>query len=73
METSLNAGIYYGSVLQGWFIPPATARYRFYMACDEGCILKLGNISNSLSSITTLLNVGSWSDYRYYWKTNDNI
>ena len=73
LETSLNTGTYYGSVLQGWFIPPTTARYRFYMTCDDTCILKLGNASYSLSNITTLLNVGSWCDYRYYWKTNDNV
>ena len=42
METSLNSGQYNGNILQGWFIPPATTSYRFYAACDDQCILKLG-------------------------------
>jgi hypothetical protein len=42
METSINSGYYYGNILQGWFIPPATTSYRFYMACDDNCILKIG-------------------------------
>ena len=46
LETSLSSGYYYGSVLQGWFVPPESTNYRFYMACDDMCILKLGNTFN---------------------------
>ena len=72
METSLNSGSYYGNILQGWFIPPATTSYRFYMSCDDLCLLKLGSTSNQETNLTTLLNVQSYGEYRYYWKTNDN-
>jgi hypothetical protein len=57
METSLNSGLYHGSILNGWFIPPATTSYRFYISCDDFCILKLGTTSNQASNLTTLLNV----------------
>ena len=42
------------------------------MACDDQCILKLGSIPNSLFNLTQLLSVRSWSDYRNFWKSNDN-
>jgi hypothetical protein len=70
-ETPINEGIYYGSVMQAWFNPPVTARYRFYMSCDDNCILKLGSTPNSLSNLTQLLSVLSDSEYRNFWKTND--
>jgi len=36
---------YMTNVFKGWFIPPATTKYRFYQVCDDKCILKLGNVS----------------------------
>jgi len=30
-----------GSVYSGYFKAPATAGYRFYMACDDNCILRM--------------------------------
>jgi len=30
---------FYGNNLRGYFVPPLTTRYRFYMACDDHCLL----------------------------------
>jgi len=35
MEVPYAQGDYYGSVMEGWFIPPETTNYRFYIACDD--------------------------------------
>lgn len=29
---------------KGWFIPPATTRYKFYQACQEKCKISLSNV-----------------------------
>ena len=33
----------YGNIYSGYFKAPATANYRFYMSCDDGCQLYLSN------------------------------
>jgi hypothetical protein len=42
LSTPLDEGTNIGNVFKGWFIPPATTNYKFWMACDDHCILKLG-------------------------------
>lgn len=37
-----NQGDYLGNVFKGWFVPPKTTGYRFYMACDDNCLLRIG-------------------------------
>ncbi len=66
----MNLGDYYGQILRGWFVPPVTARYRFYLACDDYCGLKLGATPNSITSATELLAVLGWSSYRDYYKAD---
>ena len=39
LEGPVKLGDYYGQLFRGWFVPPATTRYRFYMACDDFCKL----------------------------------
>jgi len=37
-ETPLNVkSTNYGNVFSGYFKAPATAQYRFYVTCDDGC------------------------------------
>ena len=36
-----NFGDHIGSVYKAWFVPPKTARYRFYMVCDDYCLMKM--------------------------------
>jgi hypothetical protein len=52
-------------------VPPATANYRFYMACDDSCRLFLNNQTGNSSSPTRLLSVGNNSPYRNYWINSD--
>jgi hypothetical protein len=37
---------YSGSVYSGYFKPPTTGTYRFYMSCDDSCILNM-NVNGS--------------------------
>lgn len=43
MAIPYGQGERYGSMLEGWFIPPATTAYRFYLACDDYCQLEMNN------------------------------
>jgi len=48
-ETPLNVkSNNYGNIFSGYFKAPATAMYRFYVSCDDGCWLSLNNGSESL-------------------------
>lgn len=42
LATPKDEGTNIGNVFKGWFVPPASANYKFYMSCDDHCILKLG-------------------------------
>ena len=44
-ENPFNEGNFLGNVYKGWFVAPATTRYRFYITCDDLCKLNLGNTS----------------------------
>jgi hypothetical protein len=35
LESSENLGDRIAHEYKGWFVPPATTRYRFYMSCDD--------------------------------------
>jgi hypothetical protein len=41
MESSPNIGDRFAHVYKGWFVPPASTRYRFYMSCDDHCQVKM--------------------------------
>jgi hypothetical protein len=51
MEAPYEIGNQYANIFKGWFVAPATTRYRFYIACDDICDLKLGNTPNSIENI----------------------
>jgi hypothetical protein len=61
---------YIANKLQGWFIPPATTRYRFYQACDAACRLKVGTTANDATNPTTAITAG-WSSSRDFFKVTD--
>jgi hypothetical protein len=44
--TPYNEGNYIGNVFKGWFIPPVSTEYRFYMACDDYCLLRMGKTAD---------------------------
>ena len=48
-EVFTNIGDKLGYEMEGWFIAPATAEYRFHMTCDDNCKVEMGlNTSDSL-------------------------
>jgi len=50
-DDAINRDVNYQQKLSGWFTAPATANYRFYIACDDACKLLL-DAENPLSSGT---------------------
>lgn len=48
-------------------MPPVTGKYKFWMACDDVCLLRFGETPKSTASLTTLLDVTKYSGYRDYW------
>jgi len=44
-----------GKRLRSWFVAPTTARYRFYMNCDDKCNLYLGETPGSAEDPTLIL------------------
>jgi len=64
-------GEYYGQVFKGWFIPPETTEYRFYMACDDHCKLRLGETPNVVESPKEILNVAAWTPFRDFLRSHD--
>jgi len=54
MEVPKDVGSQLANVMKGWFIPPATTRYRFYIACDDMCHLNLGSTPNSIDDVTEI-------------------
>jgi hypothetical protein len=63
-----------GSRYRGWFIPPATSNYRFYMGCDDRCTLKFNNVSDTSSNTATIIDdlSDAWSPRRNYYRPNRN-
>ena len=56
LSAERNFGDKLGSVYKTWFVPPKTTRYRFYMICDDYCLLKMGECPNSFSPLSTMVN-----------------
>ena len=44
-----------GNIYTGYFKAPITGRYRFYMTCDDFCLLNLGNAPMNPNNTTKLL------------------
>jgi hypothetical protein len=68
-----NEGNHHGNVYKGWFIPPASTKYTFWMACDDHCILKLGqnkSVGNTTENVRDIIKIYSWSGHRDYFKAD---
>jgi len=68
-ETPYNEGSSLANRMKGWFVPPATTKYRFYMSCSTKCKLLLGETSGSTSSPTKILETSDKklvSEFRNY-------
>jgi len=55
--------------MKGYFVPPLNARYRFYMACDDNCLLDFAMLPNDRTNATRILSVyGHTRTPRGYWE-----
>lgn len=70
METPYNQDERMENIFKGWFIPPATTRYRFYQACDNYCRIYLSNVSGSVDAKERLTYSTSASNYRDWWEAS---
>ena len=43
LEAPYNNGENVGNHYKGWFVPPLSGRYRFYISCDDDCKLLFKN------------------------------
>lgn len=65
-----NHGTFIGNYLKGWFIPPATTRYRFYASCDTACKFYMGLNTSTPTTVTQIVDAWHWSYPRDYFNTN---
>lgn len=67
-------GNYLGNVYKGWFVPPKTTQYRFYMACDDNCLLKLGKTPDvgpeGFNATEDIITTNGYTDNRAYHKVD---
>lgn len=68
MQTPHQMGDSYSSAMRGWFVAPATTRYRFYLACDDHCNINLGNEPMNSTSTTKINWNTAWTDHRNFWE-----
>ena len=57
---------YTGNIMNGWFVPPATTRYKFFLSCGSNCIMRIGDYANQKENKTQHARVGSYSPYNQY-------
>jgi len=68
-----NIGENIGGLYQTWFVPPADARYRFYMTCDDKCKIMISACPDKIEPLTTLLTHMTEDIYRDYWSSKNFI
>lgn len=68
LETPSNTADNYGQRIRGWFIPPATGAYRFWVAADDRAELRLST-DESVANTRTIASVPDWGGVRV-WNKN---
>jgi hypothetical protein len=74
---NVNGGQYFGGRMYGWFIPPVTTNYVFFVACDDGGRLSLSTNSDPsnlcvIAAESLWSNGESWTNYSYEYPTGDH-
>jgi hypothetical protein len=59
-----------GNIFTGYFKAPATARYRFYVSCDDWCQLSFSSVDKNPAANTTIYTSNGWTNYRSYIHPN---
>jgi N-acetylmuramoyl-L-alanine amidase CwlA len=55
-----------GNVYTGYFKAPATAKYRFYVSCDDECSVRFSTVNKDPSAATKVYTSDGWTSYRSY-------
>ena len=71
LEAPYQIGDYYWQKYTGWFVPPVSGRYRFYISCDDDCRLIFGNTPNNSTDVSQIHDIYSSTIFREYWRTTD--
>jgi hypothetical protein len=71
LESRVGRGDHIGYDFKGWFVAPATTRYRFSMTCDDVCRLFLDDTPGSTDNQTKILDT-AYGGYRRFHYTADN-
>lgn len=58
--------------MRGWFVAPATTNYRFYVACDNKCRVKLGNSPMDADDTTQINYNEDYTGFRNFWDIRGN-
>ena len=71
---NVNGGQYFADRMYGWFTPPVTTNYVFYMACDDGGRLSLSTNSEPsnlcvIAAESLWSGADSWTNYSYEFPT----
>lgn len=55
-----------GNIYSGYFKAPATAKYRFYVSCDDDCTVRLSTVHMDPSAATLIYTSDGYTSYRNY-------
>jgi hypothetical protein len=74
---NVNGAQYFGGRMYGWFIPPVTTNYVFYICCDDGGRLSLSTNSDPanlcvIAAESLWTDGDSWTNYSYEYPTGDH-
>lgn len=67
LESEWNFGDHLGGLYKGWFVPPTSARYRFYMTCDNLCRIKIAPCAGTTSPLQTLITHNYAEGYKDFY------
>jgi len=68
METERSISDTLGNVMQAWFVPPATGKYKFYTTCDDACTLDISEQDMKTDTLTNLITMTQPTPYRSYFE-----
>ena len=71
-EIPTNSGGYrLGNILKSWFVAPATTNYRFYVACDDTCELRMGDTPMQVEDTTLIASSAHATGHRDWWESSN--
>jgi hypothetical protein len=69
LSAERNIGDKISSFYKNWFVPPETGRYRFYMSCDHQCRMWIAECPNTITPLTRMLTINTWTETRAFFST----